>query len=166
MNVVMKTYRFAWILAVGTLLGGSGAAAVDSAGQSGLTAIDPKAEAATKTPKRSLHQGMTADEVIAIVGKPDKVAPMKTPDGKAEIWTYRRQVGTTTMQVPSHELNAGYHDRPSAATDSQPLGFVNRPSMAYALETTTTYQVTSLLMYEDKLVVAKQWTEQEKSLNE
>lgn len=170
MMVPMKTRYLAWLVAAGALLGGTGRAADESTGQTREQTNPPAAvggpEAPAKAAKRSLHHGMTAEEVIAMIGKPNKVAPMKDGDGKAEIWTYRRQTGTKTMQVPSRELNEGYSSRPSAATDGHALAYIDRPSMSYALETTTTYQVTSLLLYEGKLVTAKQWSEQEKSLSE
>jgi hypothetical protein len=39
------------------------------------------------------------------------------------------------------------------------------PTLGYSTETTTTYQVTALLLCEGRLVVAKQWMERERTLD-
>ncbi|MFT3831264.1 MAG: hypothetical protein QM691_16320 [Opitutaceae bacterium] len=48
------------------------------------------AEASKKTAKEAqLKQGMSADDVLKILGKPTETQPMEAPSGKAEIWIYR-----------------------------------------------------------------------------
>lgn len=122
-----------------------------------------EAAPASHPAKRALQKGMTADEIVALIGKPDKIEPMKTAEGKAEAWTYRRKIDTMVTQVPTHTIDiTAFNGMPSAGSLS---GTVQTPTLAYSMETTTTYQVTSLLIYDGKLVVAKQWREREKNLN-
>jgi len=47
---------------------------------------------ATLSPEDSQKQSLTADAVRKVTGQPDAIKPMKAPDGKAEIWIYRRVV--------------------------------------------------------------------------
>jgi hypothetical protein len=116
---------------------------------------------ATNTKKKALEKGMSAEDVIAMIGKPDRVEPMKTEQGKAEIWTYRRKTDLMVTQVPTHTVDITTFN--GRAYDG--AGTVQTPQLAYGTETTTTYQVTSLLMFDGKLVVAKQWREREKTLS-
>ncbi|HLP06601.1 MAG TPA: outer membrane protein assembly factor BamE [Opitutaceae bacterium] len=47
-------------------------------------------EASKKTAKEAqLKQGMSADQVLKIMGKPTETNPMEAPSGKAEVWIYR-----------------------------------------------------------------------------
>jgi hypothetical protein len=60
------------------------------------TAAETKASKAEKqtesgTPEALLKQGMTTAQVTKIMGgAPQGISPMESPEGKAEIWTYRR----------------------------------------------------------------------------
>jgi hypothetical protein len=68
---------------------------------SGLTAFPaetpaspPPAAPAVKVaanPETSLKKDMPADDVRRLMGAPAEIKPMKSPDGKAEIWVYKRQ---------------------------------------------------------------------------
>lgn len=47
-------------------------------------------EASRKSVKEAqLKQGMSADQVLKIMGKPTETQPMEAPSGKAEVWIYR-----------------------------------------------------------------------------
>jgi hypothetical protein len=91
---------------------------------------------------------MTAEEVQRLVGKPVEIKPIEAPEGKAETWIYRRQIGRQTTQetvpgnVGSFMLVEGTLSTP--------------PPLEYRTKTTKSYQVTSLLMFEGKLIKAKQ----------
>jgi hypothetical protein len=65
-----------------------GAPAQDAAPNTDSKAAVPAAKA-TDT---GLKSGMPSETVIKIMGQPAEVKPMKTQEGKAEIWVYRRQV--------------------------------------------------------------------------
>lgn len=110
-----------------------------------------KVFAAERTP---LHKGMTADAVIQAVGRPQEVKPMKAPDGQAEVWTYRRVFRRDTYQVAT-----GVEEVPAFVWINGPLGTAKE--VTYSIRNATTYQVTSLLMFNGQLVHAKQWFERE-----
>jgi hypothetical protein len=107
-----------------------------------------------KSAKRALEKGMSTDDVLAIVGKPADVIPMGT-DGKAERWVYRREIGTQIVQTANT-----YTTEPryiGSNMDGPMVADVKIPD--YRLKRVTVYQVTALLMFEGKLVIARQWRE-------
>lgn len=108
----------------------------------------------------ALAKGMTAEAVIQVVGKPFEVKPMASAAGRAEIWIYRRVARKWTQQT-------------AAGMDSVPmftgLGQTNDGMHAVSvpsqkLEQVTIYQVTSLLMFDGRLVEATQRLEKEQKL--
>lgn len=114
---------------------------------------------AAKPAKPSLQKGMDAATIIRIIGKPEQIKPMNSPEGKAETWIYRRllsrtvtQQATGTREMPSFDGSIGNQ-----------LG--SRSEVVYTNVMVETYQVTHLLMFNDQLVVAKQWREQTRSYN-
>lgn len=96
----------------------------------------------------TLEAGMTAEEVQRAIGKPIEIKPIVTPEGKAETWIYRRQIGknTTLDSIPTSFSSGALPD--SLLGTSGPV--------EYRTKTTLVYQVTSLLMFQGKLVKAKQ----------
>lgn len=42
---------------------------------------------------------MTTDEVRKIMGQPVEIKPMKTPNGKAEVWVYKREFNRRVERV-------------------------------------------------------------------
>lgn len=111
--------------------------------------VRPGGETAAVNPSRAaLEVGMTAQEVQGLVGKPVEIKPIEGSEGKAETWIYRRQIGKNTTQdtIPS-----GFS---SGALPASLLG--TSGPVEYRTKITTNYQVTSLLMFEGKLVKAKQ----------
>jgi outer membrane protein assembly factor BamE (lipoprotein component of BamABCDE complex) len=99
-----------------------------------------------------LKVGSTADEIVQLVGKPLDVTPKPSPEGKAEVWTYRRIVDQTTGQVASGMNNVQAYNPIPGTTGSA-------PDLQFKLVHYTIYQVTSLLVFDGKLVTAKQWLE-------
>lgn len=56
--------------------------------------------AAAGSPESALREAMPADVVRGIMGEPLEIKPMKAPEGKAEIWIFRRQVDVRVERVP------------------------------------------------------------------
>jgi len=50
-------------------------------------------------PEATLKPGMPVAAVRQIMGQPLEITPMKAPDGKAEIWVYRRNVNVRITRV-------------------------------------------------------------------
>jgi hypothetical protein len=102
---------------------------------------------------------MSGDLIVQLIGKPASVAPLKTAEGNAETWTYRRLVDTQVYQSADAQTTIptfmGFTaDGPMIADSVIPV---------YRLKHQKLYQVTSLLMFDGKLVVAKQWRERSES---
>jgi len=113
-----------------------------------------------KKAKRALEKGMPAEEVIRLIGKPAEIKPMETTEGKAETWIYRRELGHQTRQVVTGMRQVPTYVGPGMGdgADAQ-SGMSMRGEPIYQMETTTTYQVTSLLMFDGKLELARQTSE-------
>jgi len=100
---------------------------------------------------------MDAETVRLIAGIPAEIQPVKAPEGVAEKWIYRRMVGQHTRQVDVGEGAVNCHYESPEFTD---MAFSRRVGIPIRrIEKTTVYQVTALLMYNQKLVVARQWKE-------
>lgn len=117
------------------------------------------AKVANSRGKPVLEKGMSEEEIVRLIGKPASVEAMAAPQGKAEKWTYRRVVGRNMVQSG---INQGMAPAFTGPTMGEELGKV--AVLEYRLKSVTTYQVTSLLMFDGKLVVAKQWKEQGESI--
>jgi len=144
----MRTRTWLQYLISGFALAGAASLAL---GPLRATAEEAKA---TKPP---LEKGMTAETIVALVGKPLEVRPIDSPSGKAEVWTYRRlakrqvtQSAVTQSMVPTYTgINM---------FNTSGNGFV--PQLEFHLEHIDIYQVTALLLFDGKLVSARQWLEQ------
>lgn len=120
----------------------------------------PPAAAAAAPAKPALAKGMSAEEIVKIVGQPDSVRPLENSvNVKAEVWTYRRlmheevrETATNTSTIPTYVGPMG----------GGPQGMGSVPSLEYKLERVRTYQVTALLMVDGRLTMARQWKEQER----
>ena len=55
-------------------------------------------------PESTLKQGMPAEVVKKIMGEPLQIRPMKAPDGKAEIWIFRRDVDVSVTRMPVNSI--------------------------------------------------------------
>ncbi len=103
-----------------------------------------------------LDKGMSAETIIQLIGRPLEIAPLVHDEVVAEKWTYRRLVDERTVQEAATDYTIpafiGFSaSGPEIGTATQ-LGF--------HLKHVKTYQVTSLLMVDGKLVLAKQWREE------
>ena len=124
-------------------------------------ATDKSSEKKTTKPgKPVIKLGMSPDEVVKIIGKPDKKEKVDTPAGKGEQWTYRRlakewttQTAATVDTVPAYV---------GLAMPNEGIGETSVPSNH--IENVKVFQVSSLLFIEGKLAAAKQWPEKEKRI--
>lgn len=125
----------------------------------GLPAASNPPETKSSDPARksaqALEMGMTAEQVVEVVGRPHQVKPMPNTDGKAEVWTYRRVAGRSVSQVAANTREVPAF----VGGNSQELG--TRMEIDYRPVQRTKYQITALLLYEGRLTSAKQWTEVE-----
>lgn len=111
-----------------------------------------------KSAKPRVQQGMTADEVVARIGKPVEIKSIVTDAGTGESWIYRRvakrlmnPVAPTVEKVPMW----GGPGLPNGEIID-----VNVPFQR--LERVTIYQMTALLLIDGKVTASKQWFEQER----
>lgn len=103
--------------------------------------------------KPVLAKGMNAWMIVELVGQPDEITPLKSDAGKAETWIYRRMLGQTIHQTANTQayipamvgFNAG----------GMVIGKAIVPE--YRLKYVRAYQVTALLMVDDKLQLGRQW---------
>lgn len=120
------------------------------------------ARATSQAPaKRAISKGMTAEQVLQLVGKPTEVKPMASPAGKAEVWIYRRVADKWTQQTAATTETVMMYA--GLGLDNDGIRPVTVPSMR--MERIKIYQVTSLLMFEGKLVEAKQRFEKERTID-
>jgi len=111
--------------------------------------------------KPALDKGMTAEAVIALIGKPQDVRPMTVAEGKAEVWTYRRLIDEQIRQNAASVAMIPIYMGPGMGGH---MG--TTPDPEFHLEHVKTYQVTTLLMFGGKLVLARQWREQSRSFEQ
>ena len=145
----VKTRRYAGVIAtsVALLVGAVSAAQTDS---------KVPAEAASKKPaKTPLEKGMTAETVRKLIGEPNEIKKLKSPEGKAETWVYRREIGVRFIDVA-----AGTRQVPAYVGVGGTDGMGTRTEIIYRKKRVIIYRVTSLLMFNDRLVLAKQVDEQ------
>lgn len=131
------------------------------AGPLGAADAPPAKATGEKPPaaKRALEKGMPAEEIIKLIGKPAEIKPMPVPEGgtgKAEMWIYRRSGGTRSIQVP-----VGTRQVPGFVGINQELSAQHRTEVIYGPKTIRIFNVTSLLMFNDQLVLARQSQETE-----
>ena len=67
----------------------------------------------------SLQVGMAAAKVLEILGKPSEVNPLKSPSGKAEVWSYvtETELGRERIQIGAKPIKALVKD--SAGRDRE-----------------------------------------------
>jgi hypothetical protein len=111
--------------------------------------------------KTVISLGMTPEEVVKVIGKPDTTEAVDTPAGKGEQWTYRRLAKEWTTQTA-----ATVHMVPSFTGLAMPNGGIGEAAMPSSqMENVKVYQVSSLLFIEGKLAAAKQWPEKERRID-
>lgn len=113
-----------------------------------------------KAPKGPvLMKGMTAEQIVAAIGQPQEKKTMKVPEGstdKAETWVYRQEIGTHEVQVATGTQQVAAYVGMGMGNDA--LG--STPQIVFTNKTVTVYRVTSLLMVNGQLVLARQTSEQ------
>ena len=114
--------------------------------------------ATSAKPPRVIAKGMEAEEIIRRIGKPTEVNPMPSPDGKAEVWIYRRHAGqqstltaTSVVQTPVVNPITGH--------------MFTTPEPSYSQERLDLEETTSLLMFNDRLVEWKRTMEGKRAFN-
>jgi hypothetical protein len=111
------------------------------------------------SPKPTLQRGMTAEAITKLLGKPVEVRAMPSPEGKAEVWTYRRVADRLTRPVVAQVENTPAFV--GVGVQNEGIGSVASP--VYRMQSTVVYQITWVLMLNGKMVTAKQGREQESS---
>jgi hypothetical protein len=114
-----------------------------------------------KSPKPSVRKGMTADEVVAVIGKPKEIKPVVTEVGTGESWIYRRVAKRVTNQVAPTVEKVPMWGGPGVNVANGEVIDVNVPFQR--LERITIYQMTALLFVDGKVTASKQWIEQERN---
>ena len=107
-------------------------------------------------PWSRLTANLTADQVRALLGAPAEVRPMKSSQGPAEIWIYRRTIPGGTSLVATRTF-----ERPATNPLTGQQTTVLEPD--YSQETRTVKQELQLLMYAGKLVTWKSGNRTERS---
>ncbi len=109
-------------------------------------------ETAAKAKESALKPEMPAAAVRELMGKPDEIRPMKTPDGKAEIWAYNREVSIRMerIEVPTAPIVTTLVDANGVAHQSQTPGPPEYHNLSHITEETT-----ELLMFNDRYVTHK-----------
>lgn len=109
---------------------------------------------AVKGSQKMLLIGMSGAEVRKTIGKPATIAPLVVKDKQAEVWTYRRPLGTRVRQI-----SASVQRQPSlyAPGSCKHETLVNEPVIQ--LETLQVTEITELLFLNDELIIAKRHEE-------
>ena len=105
----------------------------------------PETASPVKTDSARISRGMTQEEVLKILGEPEKKEVASTADATLEIWHYAFVVGQTTEMVQTDTRMTHYSD---------PVTGVERdiPEPVMSPQTTVIKQ-TIQLMFENGLVV-------------
>ena len=94
----MKTCNFFLAVSLLVLLLPGAAAAAPSPSDKATPDSKPAA-VSPDSPESALKHAMGADAVRQILGHPEEIKPLKAPNGKAEIWVYKRQVNRRVERV-------------------------------------------------------------------
>lgn len=120
----------------------------------------PAAEGETK--KKSIQKNMTGEEITQFLGKPAEIKSMEAPEPgtKFEQWIYRRKLRESTVQVAASQTMV-----PTFSGFGGSSSMTQTPVIEYRNKRIVVYQVTALLMVNDRLEIAKQWNEEEEKLD-
>jgi hypothetical protein len=126
--------------------------ATSLAAESDSASTDSRSAAvAKKMPEADLKIAMPADAVLQIMGKPESIKEMKAPSGKAEIWTYERQVGDIVEHVQFLTPTSTTLMESGGKTDTIASG----DQIEYRDEHHITTDVVEVLMYNDHFLKCK-----------
>lgn len=150
------------------LLCGLGAAAALAAGcthgggvaetGNSLATVQGEASSDTMTPPRVIIKGMEGEEIVRRIGKPTEIRPLETPEGRAEVWIYRRNAGqdstlnatTVTQRLVIHPLTGVHY---------------TVPEPSYSMERREFLETTNLLIYDGRLAEWTRVVESKRSYN-
>ncbi len=112
----------------------------------------PATAAELKNAEAALKQDMPAAAVLQLLGKPDEVRPMKTPTGKAEVWSYTRDLSVRVerVEVPTSPIMTTVVDSNGVARQVSSPGPVNYRNLNHTIEETV-----EVLMFNDRYVTHK-----------
>lgn len=113
-------------------------------------------DALAPDPWSRLTANLTADQVRALLGPPAEVRPMKSSQGPAEIWIYRRTAAKDVSLVATHTQDLSVMNPRTGSMETM-------PAPVYDQETRTVKQELQLLMFEGKLVTWKSGNRSERS---
>ena len=137
-------HRHGGILVLGALLPWfSGCANTPASGAGPATS--PKETNARPNPFEAVKKGMTAEQVRALVGKPEQIKPFKDGELHSEVWVYQRviseearMVAVTTQEIPVTNPLTGQ------------TSLVAEPVMSH--EFIKVSEITELLMIDGRLI--------------
>lgn len=94
------------------LLGAGSLFAEESAQSQPASELAAPAEAAKKAPRKGLVVGMSAAEVESLIGKPNEIESLATPEGPATVWVYRRSKGVQVenLHMSDKQITAWVQD--------------------------------------------------------
>jgi len=110
------------------------------------------AVAASPEPESGLKAGMSPEAVKKIMGAPREIKPMTAPDGKAEIWIYRRDVGARVERV---QIAAVPITVSTIGNDGQAHQQTVSEEVKYGDLYQATEETIQLLMFNDRYVTQK-----------
>ncbi|MDQ5979165.1 MAG: hypothetical protein QG602_2139 [Verrucomicrobiota bacterium] len=133
----------------------------------GAVSAKTEAPAATKpaAKKLVLEKGTAADDILKAYGTPFKVLPLETTgqDLKAETWIYRRKSGETVTQEHLSDNVETYTFTTNVTNGVGTAQPVKISTPVLKTKRVTTYQVTSLLIVNGRLEIARLRQETEES---
>ncbi len=159
MNGMNANYLFLCGVSAAAVLGGgcTHATGMAEAGRS-PTVAQGSMESADATPPRVIAKGMEGEEIVRRIGKPSEIRPVDTPDGRAEIWVYRRNAGQdTTLSATTVSQRLVIHPLTGA--------HFTVPEPSYSTERRELLETTNLLLYEGKLAEWTRTVEAKRSYN-
>jgi len=150
-------------LALSVLLGGAGCSTTPAAKPSGDTNASVQARSA---PTKSQHEkainelkkDMTAAEVRTAWGEPDKITPMESPEGQAEVWRYVKTYGGGVRQVQTSQTS---YERQNPITGAMETLY----EPVYSTEHVLVEETIELLLFNGRLVSWKRTARTDRSYN-
>jgi hypothetical protein len=115
--------------------------------------------------KLVLEKGTAAADIRKAYGTPYKILPLDTAEKslKAETWIYRRKAGETVTQEHLSDSVETYNFTVNSTNGNGSVQSVKISTPVLKSKRVTTYQVTSLLIIDGRLEIAKVQQEREES---
>jgi hypothetical protein len=115
------------------------------------------AQVPAATPESALKWAMPADVVRQIMGEPERIKPMQSPTGKAEIWVFSRQlnqhvdrlnIGSVPIMTTSYSVVGSCNNKQPGPTTEQQIG----ETIVYGNLYSATEETVELLMFNEHFV--------------